>query len=101
MIEHKIIKFIIVSYKIKQQNRPADENSGGNLSLFVSFPVFCPEACNAEGAIEKKEEGKDDFYFLGKILKTGTDKHKYSQDEIQQDDEPGEILGEFLHDDYG
>jgi hypothetical protein len=64
------------------------------------LPVFCPEACHTKASVEKQEDGKNDFYFLGKILKTRTDKDKNPQNEIQQNYKPGKILGEFLHDDY-
>jgi len=63
----------------------------------VIFPCFCPQPGHPETSIEKQEDGKNDFNFFGKILKPRTDKHIYPQNEIKQDDEPGEVLGEFLH----
>jgi hypothetical protein len=70
------------------------------LLFFVSFSCFGPKACQTEAAIKKQEDCKNDFNLSGKVLKSLTYKHIDSENEVQKDDKPGEVLGKFLHDDY-
>jgi hypothetical protein len=68
--------------------------------FFVAFAGFCPKARHAETPVKKEENGENDFYFPGKVLKPRTYKHIYAQNKVKQDDKPGEILCKFLHGGY-
>jgi hypothetical protein len=65
--------------------------------FLVAFAGIVPETCQPETTIEKQEDCKNNLDFLGKILEPWTDEHVYSKDEIEEDYEPGEVLGKFLH----
>ena len=72
----------------------------GIRSIFRVFPVFCPESRQPKTSVKKQKGCKNNFDFLGKVLKSWTDKHKNAKYEIQKNDEPREIPGEFLHGGY-